>query len=574
MKNEQQHYIVPLNLSKLGFRYFRIVLEAKLFSKKFINYLINHPNTGFVFVGSGWSGKKQVLGVGIWATNNAEMSDIATNIRSVIPASYKVVYQSELTRLEYFNEVDGCRRSMLLIDELDQKRSIDAIEHDYLKLISIDGSLSMSERATFLGISLDETKNLNDKLLAEKVFYGVFLNDTLADNYVKFFVDTTALSYMKVEAYCETLRNDPNCVYLARGNGRYNLEFEYIMRDEKRFVENYKPLLSSSKKVSFHTNVYTNLFPQSKFLNTKMIQKRFAELAAYSRNHFDFNDSELWYVNHDGTQNYLNIYEDTTYYQTMTSGEMSLFNEVSEHLIRGVKKYNVIDLGSGNGKKGRELTKSLGEENVKAYFPVDIQELELSQAVVAHNGAAYTIFPTVIGFANLDARFPLTSAGAETNLYALLGATYGNFDSCELNKSLKPLLASPSDRLLISVSIRDFVTKESIIDSYTNMQVENMAFGVLRQIGFTKNEFVPNNKHPELKLHLKWEGDRLRTMFVLGKDKHLLGLTIEAGTTFTITSSWKPMLVEFRDALSRDFHVERMISNRSFAIAVCKRKNG
>jgi hypothetical protein len=205
-------YIVPLNLSKMGFRYFRIMLESKLFSKKFIDYVINHPNTGFVFEGTGWSGKKRVLGIGLWATNNAEISDIATNIRSVIPVSYKVILQSELTRLEYFKEVDGLRKAMLLIDELDQKQELSALEYEYIKLLCVDGSLSAKEKASLLRISLAEVELIDLSLSKRRVFYGIFSDDSFPKNYTKFFIDTTSLSYKKVEDYCERLRHDPRCV--------------------------------------------------------------------------------------------------------------------------------------------------------------------------------------------------------------------------------------------------------------------------------------------------------------------------------------------------------------------------
>jgi hypothetical protein len=188
-------YIVPLNLSKLGFRYFRIILESKQFSQKFIDYLVSHPNTEYVFEGSGWSGKKRVLGIGIWATSNSEMADMATNIRSVIPDSYKVVYQSELTRLEYFTEVAGTRRPLTIIDELEQKMSLSALELDYLKLISVDGGLTALQRAALLNVSPADGEAIDKKLQMDKVFYGIFPDGALPPGYTKVFVDTTSLQH-------------------------------------------------------------------------------------------------------------------------------------------------------------------------------------------------------------------------------------------------------------------------------------------------------------------------------------------------------------------------------------------
>ena len=231
----QKRYITPLNLSKLGFRYFRIVLESKLFSKKFVNYVINHPNVGYVFEGSGWSGKKRVFGIGIWAINNAEITDIATHIRAKMPDSYKVVYQSELTRLEYFAEVDGKRTQMILLDELEQKRQLSPLEKDFLKLVSIDGSLSQIQIADMLGLAVEDFVKLEEKLQTEGVYYGTLENKPLPPGYTKYFVDTTALSNESVESYYNLLNRDSLCVYLARGNGKYNFEFEYVLEEENGF---------------------------------------------------------------------------------------------------------------------------------------------------------------------------------------------------------------------------------------------------------------------------------------------------------------------------------------------------
>ena len=566
--------IVPINISKLGFRYFRILVETKRFSRKFIDYVINHPNTGYVFIGSGWSGKKQVLGIGIWATDNAEMSDIATNIRSVMPDAYKVVYQSELTRLEYFKNINGERRSMILLDELEQKRKLSAIELDYLKLLSVDGSLSMKERAAMLGLSEVEVTKIDNKLQVEGVFHGVFLDGSLPQHYTKFFVDTTALSHESVELYFNTLKNDPNCVYLARGNGVYNVEFEYVLADEEGFEKKYGSFLRHSKHVNFHTNLFTNLFPQSKSLNTKIIQERFIAIANRGVRDFDFTESELWYVNHEGTQSYLDIYDNAEYRQFMNVNETGLFSKVCEHLTQVSHKFTVIDLGSGDGVKGRDLIHELGEDKVKSYFPVDVQELELSQAVYAHEGAEYVVHPTIIDFRNLTARFPLASVEGEMNIYALLGGTYGNFDVSLINHYLSPLLATDKDRLLISMPIRDMVTRQSIVDSYLSAEIENMAFGVLKQIGFSKDEFVVNPKKPNLIVQVEMRDDHLQTSFILKRSKQLLGLYVEAGTIFNITSSWKPTLAEFRAAVESDLDIEEMFSNRSFAIAICKKKVG
>lgn len=564
-------YIVPLNLSKLGFRYFRIIFESKYFSKKFINYIVSHPNTGYVFEGTGWSGKKRILGVGIWATSNSEMSDIATNIRSVIPDSYKVVYQSELTRLEYFQITEEGRKRMVLLDELENKVDLSAVELDYLKLLSIDASLLEEDNASLLKIPLQTLRSMDARLKSQDIFYGCFPNIELPVGYTKFFIDTTAIKKELMNEFFSKLRIDENCIYIARGNGKYNVEIEYVITNEKVFMEKYSQYLKHSRRTVFDKNIYVNLFPHSKSLNTKMVQERFVELAKQSDTHFDLTDSELWYINHEGTKSYLDIYNNEQYKQAMKSGEVGLFEDLQEK-TQTEGRFNLIDLGSGDGVKGRLVAESLGESNIKSYFPVDIQELELAQALYTHENATYSIHPTLVEFENLQTRFPIVSDDPKlTNLYLMFGGTYGNFDRREINSYLKDMLVNDKDRIIITMPIMDFKTKQEIEDSYMNKDVEGMSFGALEQIGFTRDDFVRNSKQPELRLQLEWVNGSLVSQFILARNKQIHGVYLDAGTMFSVTTSWKPNLASFREALEADFEVEHMLSNRSTAIAICKR---
>lgn len=567
----RNNFIVPVNLSKLGFRYFRIMLESKLFSKRFIEYLINHPNTGYVFEGQGWSGKKRVLGIGIWATSNAEISDIATHIRSRIPESYEVVYQSELTRLEYLRITEQGHLSMTLLDELEQKQDISALELDFLKLLSVDASIAASEMATLLGVSETELSEISDRLIREGVYYGVFENTPLPIGYTKFFVNTAALTISKVEHFYGLLKNDPNCVYLARGNGKYNIEFEYVLEDEPEFQAIYSSFLKHAKRIQFDKNIFTNLFPQSKFLNVKAVQDAFVELAKTSDTTFDLRNSKLWYVSHEGARAYLDIYSNERYGEVMKSGEVTLFKEIAEEVRNSTGVFNIIDLGSGDGLKARALIETLGEDRIKSYFPVDIQELELAQALRAHEGAQYAIHPTVLGFEKLGVRFPIATGTNERNLFVLFGGTYGNFPTKQINTYLMDALGD-QDKLVISMPISDFSSKENIKRSYQNKIIENVSFGPLQQIGFRQEDFLRNPDDPTLFVQPVWVDNILVQTFILARSKHLLGVYLEAGTQFQTVSSWKPTLREFREALEKNFVVDQMFSNRQFVIAVCAKK--
>ncbi|USN87592.1 MAG: L-histidine N(alpha)-methyltransferase [Candidatus Nomurabacteria bacterium] len=568
----QKKYLATINLSKLGFRYFRIMLESKAFSRKFIQAMVDHPNTGYIFEGKGWSGKKKVLGLGIWATSNSEIVDISNHIRAMIPKSYKIAYQSELTRLEFFTEIEGKKRQLVLLDELDYKLKLSPHELDYLKLISIDPALEVDVMARLLNVIPEKVTEIESKLKRENVYYGLTENRQLPKGYTKFFVDTTSLSIVEVDEYAALLKNDNKCVYLARGNGKYNFEFEYIVTDKKQFKKKYGTLLEISKSVLFHNNIYSNLFPQSKFVNTKIVQEEFIKLAKQNSEYFDLRNSELWYVSHDGAQSYLDIYSERDYESVMKTGEVSLFSDLAKNLIKDNKKFNIIDLGSGDGVKGKTFIETLGEEKVKSYFPVDIQELELSRTMKSHEDAKYSIHPTVLRFENLASRFPVGAKTDEINIYAIFGGTYGNFKREDINRYLSSIIRTDKDKLIVAIPIRGNLSEKDILATYLNKTTEHVAFSVLRQIGFDKKDFAKNIVNQGYILQQRFEDDSVVLYFTLAKDVRILGFTIEAGTRFDIVTSWKPTLADFKSALEKSFSVDKIVSNKTFALAVCSKK--
>jgi len=275
---------------------------------------------------------------------------------------------------------------------------------------------------------------------------------------------------------------------------------------------------------------------------------------------------------HEGTQSYLDIYNNEQYKESMKSGETGLFDSLVEKLQRE-GKCNLVDLGSGDGSKGRMLADTIGHEKIKAYFPVDIQELELAQALYAHEGVPYAVHPSLVEFEDLKTRFPIVSDDVNLmSIYFIFGGTYGNFERREINKYLKDLLVNDKDRLVVTMPIIDFNTRQNIEDAYYSEEVELMSFGVLEQIGFKKEDFTRNSKRPQFRLQMKWIKDTLVSSFVLARNISIHGVYLEAGTTFDLTTSWKPNLASFREALEKDFAVDEILSNRSTAIAICTRK--
>lgn len=254
----------------------------------------------------------------------------------------------------------------------------------------------------------------------------------------------------------------------------------------------------------------------------------------------------------------------------MEKSELDLFDQLVAVLKAKypTSLFHIIDIGSGNGMKGRIFIEKLGEKNIKAYYPVDIQPIELAAALNAHKGSQYAIHPTLLDFENLASRFPLKLLPDEIQIFLFLGGTYGNYPSDVINSYMKPLL-SKSSVLFIAMPLRAAgKTDQELISSYTSTSVEDVAFGPLTQIGFEKKDFARNTQNPKLHVMPVLEDGRLVTTLQLKNDVKVLDRTFAKGTVFKFTTSWKPSLPDVRDALAADFIVEEMFHNRDMSLTL------
>ena len=557
-----------LNLSRVGLRYFRMGLDVTSSSKDaLVKRLVGHPNVGWIFSAEGWFN----LAVGLWVTDNAELNDVSAQIRALLTPGDAVVFQSELTSLYGFGNrpVMGTGEPMCIIDAIVQPVKLSPIESDYVKLVTMDSSVEREELARLLGIEMTQVMSIEEKLKRDGVLVGYQERINYAGAYGKVFVDSASRKGDRaVETLTERLWRDEACIYFSRANSKYDIEFEVILADRSG-LDDYLGDFSDYQVAFLTENLYTNLYPLSKTANFKEIQNA---LSAEQGEIVDFRNSKLWYLNYRGAEAYLDIYENKEYFEVMEKGELDLFRELTEllrHECPG-SLFNVIDLGSGNGIKGRIFIERIGEELVKAYYPVDIQPIELEAALRAHVDGKYAKHPTILDIENLSARFPLRLLPNERQVVAFFGGTYGNFPSAEINAYLKPIVDDSTTLLVTMPIVAESRTEQEIMDSYANALIEEFAFGPLVQMGFSRDDFEDNPQYSGLKIHIAIEDHRNVISLILGREVAVFGKTFPKGTVFKMTSSWKPTLEEFREAIEEDFVVEEMLHNDDMAIAVIR----
>lgn len=158
----------------------------------------------------------------------------------------------------------------------------------------------------------------------------------------------------------------------------------------------------------------------------------------------------------------------------------------------------------------------------------------------------------------------------EKQIHLFFGGTYGNFEHARINNFIRPL-ADGENILLIAMPISDYITDQEIIASYTNIKVEDVAFGPLIQMGFSKKDFKRNRDDPSLVVQIDIVDRCLVSSLVLNNTMKISDKTFDTGTVFRVTTSWKPKLNEFMEALSTDFIVDRMFHNQSMAIAMVRK---
>ncbi len=554
-----------LNLSKVGIRYFRFMIKATPASReRLVQHFVTHPNVGWIFSANGWFN----LAVGVWAKDNAEINAINSSVREVLGKGDEIVYESELTSLYSFGNrmAQQERKPMAVLDSAFESRSLSPLELDLIKLLTLDSSLPDAELSQILNVSVGELVALRGKLEAEGVIAGYQERINYGGFYYKVFVDTlSARTNDSLANLTDSLWNDPNCIYIERANGKYDLEFEVVLQ-RKSDIKSYVSGFSEYKTAILRENLHTNLYPLNKIANLKEIRDT---LAAQEGNVIDFQNSKLWYLNYNGTEAYLSIYDNKKYFELMNKSELDLFNKVAAYIRehQPADSYSLIDIGSGDGLKGRIFIERFGEEKVKAYYPVDIQPIELATALKANEGGAYSKQPVMLDIENLPVRFPLKQNPNEGQIYLFFGGTYGNFPHAQINGYLKPLLTNPASVVLVSMPIRKTSkTDEEIISSYANLEYQGIAFGPLEQLGFELDDFEVRERYPHLHIQQAIEANRHIGSFILAADKALDGKIYKKGTVFKMITSWKPTLEQFKEALDPDFSIQQVFSNDDMAI--------
>jgi len=254
-----------LNLSKLDYRYFRLLLKINQADlNEFLNKISQHSNVNWVFEIVGWGN----VALGFLVSDNTEISEINESIRREISDFGEIIYQSELTYLLGFGSrpLHKVCHQKLIIDSRIAKENITVEEFELLKQLSLNASLSPEEYASILNTTSEEILKLSSDLERRGIIVGYQARVKYPHKYFKIFLDTTGRSKSDIDKLIQSLWNDNGCIYIERANGKYDLGFEIITK-RKSDIQKYLKKIKDFKVIEFKQNLYTNLLPVSKYLD-------------------------------------------------------------------------------------------------------------------------------------------------------------------------------------------------------------------------------------------------------------------------------------------------------------------
>jgi SAM-dependent methyltransferase len=93
-------------------------------------------------------------------------------------------------------------------------------------------------------------------------------------------------------------------------------------------------------------------------------------------------DSKLWYLTPKQAQGFLDLEKTEGYKESIIEKEISLISQNLSSMINLLKnkKYNLIDLGCGDGKKASLFIKELSKKINLKYCPIDISFYMVNKA--------------------------------------------------------------------------------------------------------------------------------------------------------------------------------------------------
>ena len=232
---------------------------------------------------------------------------------------------------------------------------------------------------------------------------------------------------------------------------------------------------------------------------------------------WDISDSKLWYFTPELSKSFLKLERYRPYKKNFIDREINLIKSNINQILKMLseKRFNLIDLGSGNGEKAEVFIKSLPNDARLRYCPVDISpqfvKLTMSRIRRMNSSKVMATKQFTENFRNLDNIVGLVLSGQyPRNICLLLGATLSHYDINDLLFTISNGMFK-GDVLVIGNGIRKgkrFVE----LEKYKVHFFDEWFINIMKGLGFSEEE---------LKYDARFANKRLEALYKILVDKEI-----------------------------------------------------
>lgn len=210
---------------------------------------------------------------------------------------------------------------------------------------------------------------------------------------------------------------------------------------------------------------------------------------------WDVANSKLWYITPELVKGYLSLNRYAPFKKNFIDFEIKLIKKNVKGMVKYCKecRFNLIDLGCGDGLKAQELIRSLPLSVKVRYCPIDSSKTLLKMAVKRikgmHSSKVASVKPFLADFSGMEEiAAMLRSSDYPSNMVLLLGGTIAHYDINEFLYQISRNML-PGDCLLTGNGYR--TGKRFVhIEKYKDPLFHKWFVNIMRGLGFSDEEIM------------------------------------------------------------------------------------
>lgn len=270
-------YYAILNISRLGYAYYRIFIKLKSISEaieqKIIQYCSSHLKIGWVIQHHGnWD-----LAFITWAKDIQDFQEVLDDIMENFGDNISKKEISIATKIYHLKHkfLVNKKDDQALILESEDTIQLDPIDYEILGILTQSARKTYQEIGEILQVSPTNVKNRILYLQKEKVILGyhVKLNHKLLGyTHTKVFLKLKQYSRSSIHEVTEYLKSLISTIYITRSIGSADLEFEILVKNNEEIHQTMRALrfkfsdvIDDYQTLAIYYEPYINYLPVKKF---------------------------------------------------------------------------------------------------------------------------------------------------------------------------------------------------------------------------------------------------------------------------------------------------------------------